>query len=197
MLCTTVREENDIIFCLVHSFIYILSCFCLHICVCVSVCFCVSLPAGAVGVVLLESHQVAPRGGLLRLLGSGVACGGGAEQQVSLFESVCCDSGVDPRQVAYVEAHHDFRLRLSAHEPASEEERGRREAGRDQELRAIDQVYGWRSSSSSSLHLAAPQSSPGPAQLEGQGSVSGPSPLLGDMDATATIQLRQVSNTAH
>ena len=91
------------------------------------------------GVVIVESHHVSPNGGLLELRGSGVSTGGGEAGLVALMEAVCSENNVDPRQVVYVEAQHDFfqSSGKQADDPILQ-------ARRDEELGAVEQLYGYR-----------------------------------------------------
>lgn len=141
------------------------------------------------GAILMESQQVCPQGGVVRLLGSAVTTGQGVDNQVQLYETVCTDCSVDPRNVEYVEAHHDFFVPLSsavAVDKAAVEQGSRRE----EELAALDKVYGWKQAAASSCtNTSALEES---LELE-----ASPRPIdTGERD-TSSIQLRQVRLDAH
>jgi hypothetical protein len=133
--------------------------------------------------VLLEAQWVAPAGGLLQLLGSGACTGGGVEAQVTMLESVCCDQGVDPREVLYVEAQHDF----------LQEEGGgeQRPCRREEELAVLDRVYGWRAMAPSSVKPGQPLQSADRSMTAPLSSSFSHTPLQQDEGATASMQLRQ------
>lgn len=147
------------------------------------------------GAVLLESHHVAPQGGVLQLLGSGVTTGEGTEALVQLCEAVCGQSAVDPREVVYVEAHHDF------FRAAQERSEGRGTARAQSrcldELSALDQVYG-------RMESTAPVSSPPPSHLAEErsrrpsrdaSSESSRAERGEEEAAAATMHLRQVRSS--
>lgn len=124
---------------------------------------------------MLESRDVSPQGGALQLLGSGVTTGGGVEAQIELFESVCIKCSVDPHDVDYVESHHDF----CQIEGVNDEDSRRQE-----ELNALDQVYGWKDISS------AP--SIGRTSLDDSFFAESQQPLAHNEESVAAMHLRQV-----
>ena len=135
---------------------------------------------------LLESGVASPEGGMLRLRGSGACWGGCTSTQVALMEEVCSEHGVDPRQVVYVEAHHDF---LSPSDREEEEEVGEgvgNEMRRAEELCALDLMYGWKS-------ISAPVD-PLSSSLEDSSSSSAPLPSDEGFlkEASSVMRLRQV-----